>query len=630
MNTSSAARHEFEGSAVPGGRDASTGRDARRVPVPRAVERRAAERPNALALSDGARRFTYRELDASANRLAYVLAEEGAGRGEGVALALPRSPELTCAALAAWKAGAAYVPLDVGHPDDRLRFMLMDSGARVLVTTAETAARLSGPWKTVAIDAEADRLTTAPGSPLGRDVSPDDLAYIVYTSGTTGRPKGVEIAHQSLSNLVAWHVRTFAIGPDDRTTQLAGPAFDAAVWETWPALAADASLHLPDEATRVTPALLRDWLVAERITVSFLPTPLAEAVLALAWPAETALRILLTGGDTLHKRPPQGLPFALVNNYGPAEATVVATSGLVAPDGNGPPTIGHPIDGVTVRLLGPDLSPVPDGEVGELCIGGVAVARGYRGEPALTAQKFVPDPLDPSARLYRSGDLARHVRAGQYAFLGRNDGQLEVKGVRVEADELVSILDAHPAVAASAVAVHPGEEGPILVAYVVPAPAASPTREELSRLLASSVPAAVLPEAWVALDALPLTPNGKLDRAALPAPSERNALPREDAPAASPMERRLVSLVAGLLGVPEIGLHDNFFLAGGHSMMGTQLIARVRDAFGVDLSLRTLFASPTAAGLAAEVTRRLEERLEKMSEEEALELLTAGAPGTFA
>ena len=608
--------------------------DGRRLPVVRLVEARAAERPEALAVASPERQIRYGQLDAFANRLARVLAAAGVGRETLAALALPRSPELVVAALATWKAGGAYVPLDPTLPDERLLFMLEDAGVRALVATHADAERLSGPWETIAIDADALHIASQPATPFVADVSPQDLAYVIYTSGTTGRPKGVEIRHESLSNLVGWHLRAFDLSSADRATQLAGVGFDAAVWEIWPALAAGASLHLPDDVTRVTPELLREWLVASRITVSFLPTPLAEAVLALDWPEETALRVLLTGADTLHRYAPAGLPFVLVNNYGPTEAAVVATSGVVPvePDAGPLPSIGSPIDGTFVRLLDERLEDVADGEAGELCIGGVCLARGYRARELLTSEKFIADPLAPGGRLYRTGDLARRLPDGRYSFLGRLDGQLKVRGHRIESDELVSLLNGHPAVAASAVDVRRigGDESePTLVAWIVPAPGCLPAADDLMERLSASVPSAVLPETWVRLDALPLTPNGKLDRAALPAPASTNLLPRAEAesPSASPVEERLRPLVASLLGLPDVGRDDNFFLVGGHSMMGTQLIARVRDAFGVDLTLRTLFAAPTLRELGAEVTGRLEARLAAMTEDEAVELLAAGATG---
>jgi amino acid adenylation domain-containing protein len=306
--------------------------------------------------------------------------------------------------------------------------MLRDSGADVLVTSEPVAARLdTAEAAVVALDAERAELdlepTVAPaaGDPAG------DLAYVIYTSGSTGAPKGVLVEHAGLSNLIFWHRRAFAITEGDRATQIASPGFDAAVWEMWPYLTAGASLHVPTDDVRADPVALRDWLLAERISVSFLPTALAEAVLTLDWPAELPLRYLLTGGDALHRYPSPGLPFAVVNNYGPTEGTVVATSGVVRPSPNplGAPTIGKPIANVRTYIVDDQLAPVATESPGELLIGGDGVARGYVNRPALTAEKFIPDPFSgiPGTKLYRTGDVARQRPDGEIEFLGRVDEQ---------------------------------------------------------------------------------------------------------------------------------------------------------------------------------------------------------------
>ena len=372
---------------------------------------------------------------------------------------------------------------------------------------------------------------------------------------------------------------------------MASPGFDASVWETWPYLTAGASLHLPDDIIRVDAEALRDWLVAQDITLAFVATPMAERMLALSWPSGIRLRALLTGADTLHHRPSSGLPFALVNNYGPTECTVVATSCVVVPDphAEGLPSIGGPIAGATAHVLDERGQPVADGAEGELYVGGAGVARGYRNRPELTAERFVADPAADGARLYRTGDRVRRLPNGDHAFLGRVDDQVKIRGYRIELDEIVAVLDAHPGVEASAVMAGPGADGELqLVAYLVAAP-----------------------DAFVPIDALPLMASGKVDRSRLPAPETAEPLrdPEFEAPR-SPVERRLADLVAALLGVTRVGVGDNFFLLGGHSLLGTQLIARLRDAFGVDLPLRTVFDHPTVAGLAAEVERAIMVRLE--------------------
>jgi amino acid adenylation domain-containing protein len=573
--------------------------------VPDMVVQRGRTAPAALAVAD-ATFLSYGALLDRANLLAHGLRAQGVGREWLVALLLPRSADLVVAALAILSTGAAYVPLDPAWPIERIAAVLDDARPALVVTRPDQAATLpTGPWTVVALDDRVSTCSTvqAPCRPTSR---PDDLAYVIYTSGSSGRPKGVELTHAGLLNLVRWHCATFAITPSDRAPLMASPAFDASVWEMWPYLAAGASLHVPSEATRADPEALRDWLIASAITVGFVATPMAERMLALPWPAATPLRTLLTGADTLHRRPPPGLPFTLVNNYGPTECTVVATSGVVAPEGlaDGLPGIGLPILNTRVRVLDGAGRPVAPGEDGELYVGGLGVARGYRGMEGLTAERFVTDPLDGTARLYRTGDRVQITADGELRFLGRLDDQVKIRGQRVELDEIVAALEAHPGVRA-AVTAPPGQDGERrLIAYVVAEPGL--TRSALLATVRARLPDYMVPARFVRLPALPLMASGKVDRARLPDPDD--AMPLADAaPLAprSPIEVRLATLVSGLLDLPSIGVTDDLFDLGGHSLLATQLIVRLRDVFGVDLSLRTVFDHPTVAELAVEVERRV-------------------------
>ncbi|HEX8276356.1 MAG TPA: amino acid adenylation domain-containing protein, partial [Longimicrobiaceae bacterium] len=555
----------------------------------------------AVAAADGT--LTYGELERRANRLARHLRGLGVGPETRVGVCMERGAGLATAVLAVLKAGGAYVPLDPGLPGERIAWMLADSGAAVLLATAAAGAALPPHGaRPVWVDADAARIAAEPAdAPISADDDARAAAYVVYTSGSTGRPKGVVVEHGSLAGLVAWHLRAFAPAPGDRATLLAGVGFDASVWELWPALAAGAAVHVPSGEVRASPALLRDWLVAERITHTFLPTPLAEAVLPLEWPADTALRVMLTGGDRLLARPAAGLPFALVNNYGPTEATVVATSGTVAPgpDAAGAPSIGGPVDGARLYVLDAELRPVPRGIHGELCVGGGGVARGYLDRPELTAAAFVPDPYAGAAgaRMYRTGDRVRWSARGELEFVGRIDQQVKVRGFRIEPGEIEAAMRRHPGVAACAVVVRedaPGDRR--LAAYVVGAADPAALREQLRREL----PEYMVPAAFVVLDALPLTPNGKLDRRALPAPDPGAAAERYVAPR-TPVEQVLAGIWADVLRVERVGVHDGFFELGGHSLLATRAVSRIREALGVDLSVRAVFASPTVAGLAARV-----------------------------
>jgi amino acid adenylation domain-containing protein len=612
-----------------------TDRAADAVPVHERVLAWATAAPAAPAVVAGEEALTYGELARRAGRLARRLAALGVGPETTVAVCLERSPREVVALLAVLAAGGAYVPLDPAWPAERLRCLAADSGARALLTAAPWSDLFAGcELPLLRIDEEdggllpgGGKLRPYPGAdsggvpgmdlgPVAR-VLPGNLAYVVYTSGSTGRPKGVAVEHASLANLVAWHRRAFALAPGDRTTRLAGPAFDAAAWEIWPTLAAGATLVVPDAETRSAPESLRDWLVAERIAVAFAPTPLAEALLALDWPAGAALRALLTGGDRLHRPPPPGLPFVLVNDYGPTEGTVVATSGVIPPGDTAaeparPPAIGRPIDNVAVHLLDAAPRPVPAGVAGEVWIGGAGLARGYAGRPELTAERFLPDPFagllgEPGARLYRTGDRARRLPDGDLEFLGRADAQVKIRGFRIEPAEVEARLAAHPEVAAAAVvardaAAAGGAGDRRLVAYLVPRrPADAPGAVELRRFLAAALPEAMVPATFVVLAALPLTASGKVDRRRLPAPEDAEgtaAAGEVYAPPRNAVERAIAEIWQEVLRRERVGRNDSFFDLGGHSLTLVQVRARLAERFGRKLPMLDLFRHPTIAALA--------------------------------
>ena len=596
--------------------------------IPQLVSAQAASTPDALAVVSGAETISYRELNERANQLAHHLITLGVGRETIVALCLDRSLESVMCALAVLKAGGAYLPLDPKYPSERLSFMLSDAQPRVLIAREEIATSFAlGPWEVLNLDRDRKQLDLQSTEAPCVEIVAEQLAYVIYTSGSTGQPKGVEITHDSLSNLVDWHRREFDVTSSDRASHLASVGFDASVWEVWPYLTAGASLHLPDDDTRVSPEKLRDWLVNQKITVSFLPTALAERVMTLNWPRTTALRILLTGADTLHRYPSNDLPFELVNNYGPTECTVVATSGRVRPEAraNNVPTIGGPIANTLGYILDENLANVPSDEIGELYIGGTGIARGYLNRPDLTSQKFIPDPFSDQsgARLYRTGDMARYLPDGQIAYVGRIDEQIKILGYRIEPNEIVSVLDRHPAVAANVVVArgNVGEEKR-LAAYVVMSYGERPSASELRNFLKADLPDYMVPGVFVQLNALPLTSNGKVDRGELPEPDAENTLRDEEfiAPRTS-VEKRLAAILSSLLNLNEVSVNDNFFLLGGHSLLGTQLIAKIRGAFGVELGLRTVFDTPTIADLSKEIERLILAKVEAMSEDEAEALL---------
>jgi len=543
--------------------------------------------------------LTYGELNARANALARQLRRLGVGRESIVAICTDRSLEMFAGVLGVLKAGAAYLPLDPHYPRARINFMFEDSGASVLLTPESIQELLSREL------------------PDDRDIAPvhvdlDNLAYVIYTSGSTGRPKGVAVSHRALRNLVSWHNSVFNISASDRATLLAGVSFDASVWELWPYMSYGASLDLPPDDLRSSPEGLRDWITRRAVTISFVPTPVAEPMLALEWSSETKLRTLLTGGDRLHTWPGPSLPFKVVNNYGPTENAVVSTSGVVRREGGVPgtaPTLGRPIGNVGIYIVDQRGEPVPVGVIGELWVGGDSLARCYLNRPELSAELFVPDGLSgkAGARLYRTGDLARYLPNGEIEFLGRSGSQVKIRGHRVELGEIETALRETAGVREAVVNCWeqlPGDQ--CLVAYVVAADGPTVvTSDDLRSTLRKQLPEYMVPSFVMLLDELPLTDNGKIDRRALPVPlpadiQDEGALPR------TPTEELLTNIWSQILRLRNVGLHDNFFDLGGHSLLATQVVSRVRGTFKVELPLRALFENPTIAELAQSVDAALQ------------------------
>jgi len=623
-------------------RSSFEGNDRRRVCVADLVMKAAKSFPQTVALAAGADTMTFAELADQSTRLASYLIELGAGPDVPVALCLERSFDFIVSALAVLASGAAYLPLDPTWPAARLSTILNDAQAPLAISRGSILSKLAATNRTCVIDLDtaADAIERCDSLTQPVAVKRDNLAYVIYTSGSTGEPKGVEVTHGNLLNLVFWHQSAFGITPCDRASHIAGVGFDAAVWEIWPHLIAGATLVLVDENTRTSADLLHDWLVRERITVAFVPTIFAESMLARSWPAETALRYLLTGGEALHRYPSPTLPFTVVNNYGPTECTVVGTSAVIPAIGQPelPPSIGKPIAHTQIRILDDQGRPVAPGQTGEIYIAGAGVARGYRNNPENTIARFVPDLSNPApgSRMYRTGDLGCFLPDGQIAFRGRIDSQEQIHGHRVEPDEIVCVLNRHPQVAASAVVARSHASGKTgcsasggaksLVAYVVPREASGETKalsaSGLRDFLAASLPHYMIPSAFVRISALPFNSNGKLNRAALPEPAAANRI--EDAgyrAPGTPTEESLVQILAALLEVERVGADDNFFLLGFHSLLATQVAVRVYERFGIQLGLRHLFEAKTVARLAAQLDRLLMEKLSSMSDEDVARYL---------
>ena len=560
--------------------------------------------PHAPALVCDETQITYKELNCKANQLAHHLRGLGVGRETIVAVCMKRSIEMVVGLLGILKAGGAYLPLDTTYPKGRLAFMLGDAGAAVVLTQTNLKEILPTLETTlVCLDADWPRIAQHSEQNLTTSVDPQNLAYVIYTSGSTGEPKGVQVQHGSVVNLSQWHRSVYGIGPKDRATQVARLVFDASVWEIWPYLTAGASVYLADEWTLASSARLVQWLAKNEITISFLPTPLAHAVLQECWPPSTALRTMLTGGDVLRHITEASYPFKLVNNYGPTESTVVATWGEVEiGETRREPSIGRPIHNAQVHILDRKLGAVPVGITGEIYLGGAGLARGYLKRADLTAERFIPNPFSdrPGARLYKTGDLGSYLADGRIVFRGRADEQIKIRGYRVEPAEIEAALAQHPAVKeAVVVARQDNSTEKRLIGYVVFKESKRETGDVLRNFLKEKLPDYMIPALFVSLDELPLTPSGKIDRHALPAPDhERPSLKTEFVTARTPSEKALAEIWCQALGLPQVGVYDNFFELGGDSILSIQIIARAGKA-GFRLTPQQIFQHQTIAQLAS-------------------------------
>jgi len=582
-------------------------------------ERVARERGDAPAIRFENASLSYAALEASANRLANRLIARGVRSGDRVGLCFERHPDLIVAVLAVLKAGGAYVPLDPHYPTDRLAYLLADSGVTLAVTHAPAldalTKALTQTGQTVpVIELEAEN--SAPATPPGRPINPDQPAYVIYTSGSTGRPKGCVVSHRNVTRLMASAEPLFGFGPDDVWTLFHSFAFDFSVWEIWgPLLYGGRLVIVPYLVSRAPDAFVR-LLADEGVTV-LNQTPSAFRQLIPA-DAEVnrplALRWVVFGGEALelqslrpwYERHGDSAP-TLVNMYGITETTVHVTWRPLAwadvTEGRGS-AIGVPLDDLTVYLLDDRLEPVPLGVIGEIFVGGAGVATGYLNRPELTAERFIPDPFGaPGARLYRSGDLARRLPDGGLNYLGRADHQVKIRGFRIELGEIEAALTVLPGVAAAVVTARGGDADRHLVAHLVPRdPASDPATlvAAVRAALAERLPGHMVPAHFVMRDAIPMTSNGKIDRDRLTGGTPVGIVDADGTPPRTPTEERLATLWRDVLG-RSVGVHDDFFAAGGHSLLAVRLMAAIRREFDRSLPLAALFETPTVAGLAARI-----------------------------
>ncbi len=592
-------------------------------------EEHATRTPDAIAVSFGSRSITYGALNASANQIARYLREYRASPGALVGLCIEPSVEMVIGMLGILKAGGAYVPLDPSYPSERLAFMLRDTRTPVVLTQQALLYRIPGDFaNVVCLDSDWELLARCSSANLENCVSATELAYVMYTSGSTGQPKGVKVRHQGVTRLVV-NTNYIQLDRTDRIGQVSNISFDAATFEIWGALLNGARLVGIASDVAISPKEFARELKEEGITAIFLTSALFTQIVNEAPDAFQSLRTVIAGGEALdphsvhavlRSRPPQ----RLLNGYGPTENTSFTCCHEIQhlPDDATNVPIGRPISNTQVYILDSALNPVPIGVPGELYAAGEGLADGYWNRPELTAEKFIPNPFvrhsshepRPSTHLYRTGDLARYLPNGEIEFLGRIDGQVKIRGFRIELEEIESTLRSHPAIRDCAVAVLGSGAGEKrLVGYFVPRGELKPTANDLRVFLKKTLPEYMVPSAFVAIDALPLSPNGKLDRGALPEPgaglgqSDSYQHPRDD------IEHRLANIWEEVLDVRPIGVRDKFFDLGGHSLLAVRLVSRIEQEFARKFRVASVFQSPTIEELAGLIREEVKEAEAKSS-----------------
>ena len=561
-------------------------------------EEQVSRTPHHVAVVFEERKLTYKELNEQANQIAHYLRNEYQIRPDDlVGVMLDRSEEMIVALLGILKSGGAYVPIDPEYPTTRIQYMLEDSGCKALITDSKYMD-IIGDEERVSpfIDLNSLPQTSIENpEPLS---SPRNLAYVIYTSGSTGKPKGAMIEHRSLINLCYWHKTEFSLSHDDRVTQFVSFSFDVSVWETFPVLVSGSSLYIVPENTKLYLKKFNIFLEKNRINLSFVPTSLCEQFFTLD---NKSLRIMLTGGENLKCYTERN--YRLSNNYGPTENTVVTSTCFITDISS--ITIGKSISNTNIYILDNQNNLLPVGVQGEICISGDGLARGYRNNPKLTAEKFIPNPFHEGERLYKTGDLGKRLPDGNIAFLGRRDEQVKIRGYRVELGEIEAALKEHPAVRENTVIVlEVSETDKRLAAYLVPHQGQTIDRMELRDFLTKRIPGYMIPSSFVMLDAMPLTHHGKIDRRALP--ESEDGLRDSETDYAVPQteaEQRIAQVWQQTLQMKKVGIYDNFFEAGGNSLLLIQVLGKLQEIFGNQLSTVEMFQYPTIHALAKHLTQ---------------------------
>ncbi|HEV2472153.1 MAG TPA: amino acid adenylation domain-containing protein, partial [Chthonomonadales bacterium] len=578
-------------------------------------ERHAAAQPEAPAVACGDAALTYGQLNALADGVAARLRKIGVAPDTLVGIYMERSVEMVAALLGVLKSGAAYLPLDPAYPRDRVEYMLADGQARIAITQSHLRDRLSaGRAELVCMDAGSLPEGAAARDTMGKAARSTDLAYTIYTSGSTGKPKGVQLPHGAVVNFLVSLGKELGIGGRDCLAGVASMSFDASVLDFFLPLTHGATLALATKEEAMDGRKLAVLLSRRRATMMHATPATWRLMVECGWTGDAEFRIL-SGGEALPAELAQELISRcgeLINLYGPTETAVYSCVSRVTGDRV---TLGRPLANTTIYILDKELQPVPVGIPGELYIGGAGVARGYLNRPEQTAERFVPDPFNGhsgvkpagGSKLYRTGDLARYLPSGEIEYCGRADFQVKVRGFRIELGEVeTALMEAQGVRAAVVVATGERQHEKRLVAYLVP-DGQSPSPDLITSHLRKTLPEYMIPSAYVFLEKLPLSPNGKINRLALPSPTRADRRTEGAAYVAprTPLEEQVLLLWSDALDADTIGVHDNFFEIGGHSLLAARIMARVRDAFGVDLPMTALFEDPTPSALAEAIEAAL-------------------------
>ncbi|MEO6720285.1 MAG: amino acid adenylation domain-containing protein, partial [Ferruginibacter sp.] len=562
-------------------------------------EEQALRAPEAMALVYGEQKMDYKELHERSNQLAHYLIEKGVGKETLVPVCMHRSAEILVAMLGILKAGGAYVPIDPVYPAERIKYMLEDTGAKIILSQKNIQIPVLETLEIIRVDEDWASISQQPATGINSKAEPNQLVYVIYTSGSTGQPKGVMIEHRNLTNLINWHNEEFKVTASSRATSMAGVGFDAFGWEVWPYLAAGAPLYIVDDNKRLSVSQILSIFTGNGITHSFISTAVVQEFVNASRHKKLSLEYLLTGGDKLSVSSLEGISYAFVNNYGPTENTVVATNyHLTSKDEHKIPLIGKPILNTVIYILNECNKLMPAGVSGEICIGGAGLARGYWNREALTAEKFITNPFSEAknSKIYKTGDLGRWLQNGDIEYLGRIDDQVKIRGYRIELGEIEMVLQKSGLVKQGVVlATQDKKENKNLVGYIVKNEGFN--KQVLIEYLKERLPAYMIPSLWVEMEDFPLTPNGKIDKKKLPPAGEEALLKSKYVAPRNGLEFKLVEIWQELLGREQVGIEDNFFESGGNSLLAMRMVSYIERNLLLSVPIQLLFQFSCIADL---------------------------------